>query len=100
MCKWATKRKKGKSKNYQIKENSRRRINRALKGNSKALSSLEVLGCSIDFYKNWLEYNFYKGMTWKNSGTYLEQDHVRPCNLSDPEQQKEQLEKWSALKNR
>ena len=49
-------------------------------------STSDIIGCSIPFYKNWLEFQFDKNMNWTNHGTYWHIDHVKPCasfNLLD-----------------
>ena len=85
---------------YKISINSkiasvlRTRIACALRDNkiSKSKSSKELLGCDIQFFKEYIESKFTKGMTWANRGNggwHL--DHIKPCksfNLNDVEQQK------------
>jgi len=74
--------------------NLRNRLNRALKLNSKKGHTLELLGCSIKFLKQYLEKQFTKGMNWNNYGRGKNKwniDHIKPCNsfdLSKPEEQK------------
>jgi hypothetical protein len=70
------------------------RIRTAIKsmGGEKFGHTEELIGCSIQFYKEYLESKFTKGMTWENygvSGWHI--DHIKPCvsfDLSDPKQQK------------
>ncbi len=53
-------------------------------------TTIELLGCSGIFAKQYLEYKFQPGMTWDNHGKW-HIDHIRPCasfDLKDPEQQK------------
>jgi hypothetical protein len=57
----------------------------------KNSSSTDLLGCSIEEYKLYLEKQFNSNMNWDNYGSYWDIDHIKPCtlfNLSDPEQQK------------
>ena len=68
------------------------RIRDAIKLNKakKSKSSIALLGCSIDTYKDFLELRFSKGMSWDNYGKVWEIDHIRPCasfDLTDPKQQ-------------
>lgn len=77
---------------YKISSNVRSRICKALKRNlfKKSKHTIELLNCSIDEYKIYLEGKFEEGMTWENYGLW-HIDHIRPCSsfdLSDPEQQK------------
>jgi len=80
---------------FKLKGNVRTRIIDALKptGLIKTAKAMDLLGCSIDHFKSYLENQFKQGMTWKNYGFYgWHMDHIRPCssfNLADPEQQRE-----------
>lgn len=71
----------------------RSRIRTALRLYKKSESSKVLLGCDLEFYKNYLESKFTNGMTWVNfnlNGWHI--DHIIPCSsfdLSDPEKQKE-----------
>ena len=47
---------------FKIIHNTRVRINKALKHNYKKSSSKELLGCDLDFYKQYLENQFKKDM--------------------------------------
>jgi hypothetical protein len=76
---------------FRLKDNLRRRINQALHKNKKTDHTMDLVGCSIDFLKGWIESKFQDGMTWSDYGKW-HIDHIRPCasfNLIDPEQQKE-----------
>jgi len=77
--------------NWVISERLRRRVRRVLDGNRKSNFTLELLGCSLDFLKNYLESKFYANMSWDNYGSYWHIDHIRPCasfNLQNEEDQK------------
>lgn len=58
----------------------------------KADHTMDLLGCSPEFFKRHIESQFQEGMSWENQGKggwHL--DHIIPCDyfdLSDPEQQK------------
>lgn len=79
---------------FKIKQNIKTRIISVLKGTSKSQRTMELLGCSIEEFKQHIESQFYKDprMTWETygpKGWHL--DHIRPCasfDLTDPEQQK------------
>lgn len=76
-----------------LSNNLRTRIHHALKGLTKSDATIELVGCDIDFLKNYLEAKFTEGMTWATYGkdkTGWEIDHIKPCasfDLSKPEQQ-------------
>ena len=63
-----------------------------MKGNEKAYKTIELLGCSIPEFKEYLEKLFKDGMNWDNYGYYgWHVDHILPCayfDLSDPKQQR------------
>ena len=76
---------------YRITNNLRSRLRKALKGLTKSASTLELLGCSIEHFREHLESQFQEGMTFENYGDW-HIDHIRPCvsfDLKDPEQQKQ-----------
>jgi len=79
--------------NFKLKSYLRSRIYDALKRNAKSSNTIELLGCSIDFLKGYLEAKFQFGMTWNNYGQDgWVIDHIKPCcsfDLSDPKQQNE-----------
>lgn len=62
----------------------------------------EYLGCDIDFFKKWMEFQFGfdPKMTWQNNGAYWHYDHVIPCasyDLSQEDQIKECFH-WSNIR--
>lgn len=83
---------------YKIKANLRSRLRKALKNNQKYGHTLELLGCSIEFLKKYLESQFKTGMTWDNYGTgwygkgmqEWNIDHIRPCCTFDLTKELEQ----------
>jgi hypothetical protein len=59
---------------------------------NKNHSAIELLGCDIEFYKQYLEQQFQPDMSWENHGTLWEIDHIKPCaafDLTCENQQKE-----------
>jgi len=93
-----------KVKEYESKPNRlianriRKRIFQVLKGKSKSALTMELLGCTLEFLRFYLESKFEPSMGWENYGNpngdhsnCWHIDHIRPCasfDLSDPEQQK------------
>lgn len=76
---------------YRIARICRSRITQGLKNQNadKISKSLNLLGCTANFYKKYLENKFQKGMTWDNQGEW-EIDHVIPVasfNLINEEEQ-------------
>lgn len=70
---------------FSLKMNISLRIRQALKLNSnKDKKKIEILcGCSIDYFKKWIEYQFETGFTWKNHGSVWHFDHVIPMSSFD-----------------
>jgi hypothetical protein len=78
--------------NNRISQVFRNRIRSALKKLAKSDNSINMLGCSLDMFRDWLEYNFTEEMSWDNFGVYWHIDHIKPCasfDLSDTDQQLE-----------
>jgi hypothetical protein len=76
---------------FKIIHNTRIRINKALKNNSKNSSTINLLGCTLDFYKQYLEQQFKPDMSWENYGKLWDIDHIKSCasfDLSLEEEQK------------
>lgn len=48
----------------------------------KCTKTVEIIGCTIDFFASYLEKQFEEGMTWENYGEW-EIDHIIPCCLFD-----------------
>ena len=88
------KKQKRKEDKNKILDLLRSRLKNVLKcvGVSKTIKTLDLLGCTIDEFKTYMESKFTDGMTWKNRGFYgWHIDHIKPCSafdLTDSEQQK------------
>jgi hypothetical protein len=61
----------------------RSRIRMALKDIAKWNKTQDMIGCDINFLKNYLEKQFVNGMTWKNYGRIWHIDHRIPCSFFD-----------------
>lgn len=70
----------------------RSRMKHALKGKLKIETTKNLIGCSMEQLKKYLENKFLIGMNWSNygrNGWHI--DHILPCasfDLTDPAQQK------------
>lgn len=76
-----------------IANSIRGRINFLLKeiNLNKQNSTVDIIGCSINFFKNFLEFQFTENMNWGNYGKYWEIDHIIPVskfNLAEKHQLK------------
>jgi len=85
--------------NFKLLGNLRARVHLAIKNNYKGAHTIELVGCSIEQLKSYLESKFKLGMSWDNwgngwNGKGLQEwniDHIKPCasfDLSKPEEQK------------
>lgn len=66
--------------NFKIIQILRTRVSTVLKNNLKSHSTKELLGCSIQECRNYLENQFKPEMTWDNYGKVWEIDHIKPCS--------------------
>ena len=78
---------------FKLMKTLRSRLYNALKRKSaeKCSSTMELIGCSVNFLKKYIEDQFEDGMTWENHGLW-HIDHRKPCssfNLTKEQQQKE-----------
>ena len=76
---------------HRVKMALRNRIGRAIKLDSgrKLVKTMEMLGCDIAFFKEYIASKFTNGMDWGNYGEW-HIDHIIPCSyfdLSKPENQ-------------
>ena len=78
---------------FKIKRNLRRRVHHALMGRNKSDNTFNLIGCSPEEFKSYIESIWLEGMSWDNYGTSgWHIDHIKECHtfdLSDPEQQRE-----------
>jgi hypothetical protein len=78
---------------FRVLDSLRARLNLAVKvkGTVRSARTLELLGCTVEFLKDYLQERFLPTMTWENYGSLWHIDHIKPCasfNLLDPEEQK------------
>lgn len=76
---------------YKLIRYMRTRFWVALNGIAKSQKTKDILGCSVEDWKNHLASKFTEGMNWGNYGRW-HVDHIKPCALfdfNDPNQQAE-----------
>lgn len=86
----------------QLVANMRSKLSVYLKKGMKSATTMELVGCSVIFLRDHLEYQFDNRMTWNNyklSGWHV--DHIVPCDyfdLTNPIHQKRCFH-WSNLQS-
>ena len=79
--------KRNEDKLHKLKGNISTRIYHAIKGKyKKKKRTIEYLGCSILFYKGFLQKQFKEGMTWENYGEW-HIDHIVPLASASTEEE-------------
>lgn len=77
---------------FKISRILRGRLRQAIKNNYKAGSAVRNLGCTVEFFKKYIENMFHGDMTWENHGSYWHLDHIKELwefDLEDPVQFKQ-----------
>ena len=78
-----------------IKHNLRRRMRDLLnKAREEKMSVSGLIGCTSFQFKEHLEKQFKRGMTWSNYGTYWHVDHILPCAAFDHTDKKQVAQCW------
>jgi hypothetical protein len=109
-----TKKNKDKISKYKMEYQNRRRkndpifklkyvISRAIrnslrvKGLSKSKKSMDILGCDIIFFKNYIEDKFTSEMNWDNYGIVWDIDHIIPLSTALTEEDVVKLNHYTNL---
>jgi hypothetical protein len=82
--------------NYRIKKSLAARLRNVLNKNN---TTMNYIGCNIQYFREWLEFNFTSDMNWDNYGSFWSIDHIIPVckfNLTD-ETEKYQCWNWSNM---
>jgi hypothetical protein len=84
---------------YKLKYVVGRMIRNSLKckGLSKNKKSMDILGCSIEFFKAYIEEMFIDDMSWDNYGTCWDIDHKIPLSTAVTEEQVLELNHYTNL---
>jgi hypothetical protein len=78
--------------NYRIKKSIAARLRTVLNKND---STMNYIGCNIQFLREWLEYNFTNEMNWENYGSFWSIDHIIPVCKFDLNNEDEKLICWN-----
>ena len=78
--------------NYRLKKSLAARLRTVLVKND---STMNYIGCNIQYLREWFEYNFTSEMNWENYGTYWSIDHIIPVSKFDLTDEDEKLKCWN-----
>jgi len=78
--------------NYRLKKSLASRLRFALIKND---STMNYIGCNIQYLREWFEYNFTEDMNWNNYGSYWSIDHIIPVCKFDLTIDDEKLKCWN-----
>jgi hypothetical protein len=83
--------------NYRLKKSIAARLRDVLKLSaiSKTDSTMNHIGCNIQYLREWFEYNFTAEMTWDNYASYWSIDHIIPVRKFDLTNDTEKLQCWN-----
>ena len=82
--------------NYRIKKSLAARLRSVIVKNN---STMNYIGCNIQYLREWFEYNFTSEMNWDNYGSYWSIDHIIPVCKFDLTLEDEKLKccNWTNL---
>ena len=78
--------------NYRIKKSLAARLRNVLNKND---TTMNYIGCNIQYFREWLEYNFTEEMNWENYGSYWSIDHIIPVCKFDLSLEDEKFKCWN-----
>jgi hypothetical protein len=78
--------------NYRIKKSLAARLRNVLIKNN---TTMNYIGCNIQYLREWFEYNFTQEMNWDNYGTYWSIDHIIPVSYFNLTDELEKLKCWN-----
>jgi len=74
---------------FKLKQNVRHRVREFLKQKNikKNSKTFELVGCTPEFLKDYLETKFTKGMSWDLMGKYIHIDHITPLSSANTDEE-------------
>lgn len=82
---------------YRLSENIRAMIRKTLSRNKQSFLTTDVLGCSFDDFKIYIENQFAEGMTWDNRSEW-HIDHIIPISFAKTENEVVLLNHYTNLR--
>jgi hypothetical protein len=78
--------------NYRIKKSLAARLRNVL---NKTDTTMNYIGCNIQYFREWIEYNFTEEMNWENYASLWSIDHIIPVCKFDLTIENEKLNCWN-----
>ena len=78
--------------NYRLKKSLAARLRNVLNKND---TTMNYIGCNIQYLREWFEYNFNSEMNWENYGSFWSIDHIIPVCKFDLTIEDEKLKCWN-----
>lgn len=78
--------------NYRLKKSIAARLRTVLVKND---TTMNYIGCNIQYLREWFEYNFTDEMNWDNYGSFWSIDHIIPVAKFDLTNETEKLKCWN-----
>jgi len=78
--------------NYRLKKSLAARLRNVL---FKTDTTMNYIGCNIQYFREWFEYNFTSEMNWDNYASYWSIDHIIPVRKFDLTIENEKLKCWN-----
>ena len=78
--------------NYRLKKSLAARLRNVL---FKTDTTMNYIGCNIQYLREWFEFNFNSEMNWDNYGCYWSIDHIIPVCKFDLTIEDEKLKCWN-----
>ena len=78
--------------NYRLKKSLAARLRNVL---FKTDTTMNHIGCNIQYLREWFEFNFTSEMNWDNDGSFWSIDHIIPVCKFDLTVEDEKLKCWN-----
>jgi len=78
--------------NYRLKKSLASRLRNVFIKND---TTMNYVGCNIQYLREWFEYNFTKEMNWDNYASYWTIDHIVPVCKFDLTNETEKMKCWN-----
>jgi len=78
--------------NYRLKKSLAARLRNVL---FKSDTTMNYIGCNIQYLREWFKFNFTSEMNWDNYGSYWSIDHIIPVCKFDLTIEDEKLKCWN-----